>query len=279
VPVSEIPCARFDLAKTLGSGQVFHWFLEGETFSGLIGTELVSLRQVGDVLEILRGDDASIARYFALDHPLEEIVNSFPTDVSMSAATEFCQGLRIMRQPAWECLATFITSALKQVPHIRQISLTLRSRYGERIEEGFHTYPTPGALADAGEAALREAGLGFRAKNLAGAARMVAEGQIDLEKLRALPANELREELCRLPGVGEKVANCVLLFAYERLESFPIDVWIERVLRELYFAKKRNVTSKRLRDFSASYFGPYGGYAQQYLFHHARLTMKKRAEK
>ena len=105
---------------------------------------------------------------------------------------------------------------------------------------------------------------------------MIADGKMDLENLRHLPTAELRKELCRLPGVGEKVANCVLLFAYERLESFPIDVWIERVLRELYFAKKRKVTLQRLRDFSATYFGPYAGYAQQYLFHHARLTMKKR---
>ena len=81
-------------------------------------------------------------------------------------------------------------------------------------------------------------------------------------------------ELCKLPGVGEKVANCLLLFAYERLRAFPIDVWIGRVLRETYFKGKRNVTPKRLRDFSQSYFGDYGGYAQQYLFHHARMRKK-----
>jgi N-glycosylase/DNA lyase len=87
-----------------------------------------------------------------------------------------------------------------------------------------------------------------------------------------------REELCRLPGVGVKVANCALLFGFGRLRSFPIDVWIERVLRETYFQKKRRITAKRLRDFAASYFGEFGGYAQQYLFHHARKTRGRRVE-
>ena len=277
VTVTEISCSHFDLTRTLESGQVFHWFRTDEIFSGLISQELVSLRQRGDSLQLLEGDAEIVARYFALDHPLPEIVATFPDDPSLRAATQFCRGLRIMRQEPWECLATFITSALKQVPHIRQISLDLRRRYGKPIAENFHAYPAPATLAAAGETALRESRLGFRAKNLAGAARMIANGEMDLENLRTLPTSELRRELCRLPGVGEKVANCVLLFAYERLEAFPIDVWIERVLRELYFAKKRKVTSQRLRQFSATYFGPYAGYAQQYLFHHARMTMKKRA--
>ncbi len=272
-----IACPFFDLAKTLESGQVFHWFRNEATFSGLIGEELVELRQDGGQLEILQGQPETVSRYFALDHPLEEIVATFPQDDVLGPAAEFCHGLRIMRQEPWECLATFITSALKQVPHIRQISLDLRRRHGKEISAEFHAYPTPEALATAGETALRESRLGFRAKNLAGAARMIADGQISLELLRKFPTDELRRELCRIPGVGEKVANCVLLFAYERLEAFPIDVWIERVLRDLYFAKKRKVTSERLRHFAATYFGPYAGYAQQYLFHHARLTLKRRA--
>lgn len=196
----------------------------------------------------------------------------------MDAARDFCRGMRIIRQEPWECVATFITSAMKQVPHIRQISLTLRERYGEPIGPSLHAYPTPEKLASAGEAELRNAKLGFRAKNLALAARMIANGTVDLRSIRSLPTSEARVELCRLPGVGEKVANCVLLFAYERLEAFPIDVWIERVLRELYFKRKRNVTTRRLREFAAEYFGPFAGYAQQYLFHHARKTLKKRRD-
>jgi N-glycosylase/DNA lyase len=233
------------------------------------------IEQRGETL-LLDSDAAQIAaRYFALDHPLPEICASFPADPAMTAAAQFCRGLRIVRQPAWECVATFITSAMKQVPHIAQISHTLRRRFGRRLAcasgEVF-AYPTPEAIARLDEAALRACALGFRAKNLLGAARMIADGKVDLAQIARLDDTEARAELCRLPGVGEKVANCALLFGFERVRAFPIDVWIERVLRQLYFPRKRKVTTQRLRTFTAEYFGPYGGYAQQYLFHHARKT-------
>ncbi len=105
---------------------------------------------------------------------------------------------------------------------------------------------------------------------------MIAEGAVDLAQVARLDDAAARAELCRLPGVGEKVANCALLFGFERVRAFPIDVWIERVLRELCFQRKRKVTVQRLRAFAAEYFGPYGGYAQQYLFHHARKTWRGR---
>jgi N-glycosylase/DNA lyase len=124
------------------------------------------------------------------------------------------------------------------------------------------------------EADLRACALGYRARNLLGTARMIAAGEVDLNAIRAMPDDAARAELCRLPGVGEKVANCVLLFAYERVRAFPIDVWIERVLRENYFRGKRKVTAGRLREFSRDYFGEFGGYAQQYLFHHARSARR-----
>jgi N-glycosylase/DNA lyase len=134
------------------------------------------------------------------------------------------------------------------------------------------TYPQPERLAEASEAELRTCKLGYRAKNLLGTARMIAGGEVDLRRIEKMDDESARAELCRLPGVGEKVANCALLFGFGRLAAFPIDVWIERVLREIYFKRKRKVTAKRLRDFSAEYFGPHGGYAQQYLFHHARKS-------
>ncbi len=119
---------------------------------------------------------------------------------------------------------------------------------------------------------MRECALGYRARNLLGTARRVSSGEVDLESWRNLPDDELRAQLCELPGVGAKVANCVMLFAYERLRAFPIDVWIERVLRQKYFPHRRKVTAEKLRAFCDSYFGEHGGYAQQYLFHHARKT-------
>ena len=265
----------FDLEATLGCGQVFHWVREGAGWLGAVGDAAVYVEQRGGRVFVPAGLEESAARYLALDHPLAEIRATFPDDPAMAAAARFCRGLRIVRQPAWECVATFITSSLKQVAHIAQISHTLRRRFGARLEwEGreLFAYPTPEALARRSEAELRACALGFRAKNLLGAARMIAEGAVDLAQVARMDDAAARAELCRLPGVGEKVANCALLFGFGRLRAFPIDVWIERVLRELYFQRKRKVTTQRLRAFSADYFGPFGGYAQQYLFHHARKT-------
>ena len=244
----------------------------------MIGDFPCHVEQRGDQLLVPSGTEALVRHYFALDHPLTEICATFPDDAAMNAARDFAAGMRILRQPAWECLATFITSAMKQVAHISQISHTLRRRYGQAHEgpdEPLYSYPTAERIAALDESDLRACALGFRAKNLRNAARMVASREVDLEAIATLDDDAARAQLCRLPGVGEKVANCALLFGFGRLRAFPVDVWIDRILRHIYFPKKRNVTPKKLRDFSAKYFGPYAGYAQQYLFHHARLTWRR----
>ena len=271
----------FDLALTLECGQVFHWEREGAGWIGVIGDQPAYVEQRAGDLLMTEGTEKLVRHYFALDHPLAKICASFPDDPAMQAAREFCRGMRIVRQPAWECVATFITSSMKQVAHIAQISHTLRRRYGKRVDwngRELFAYPTPEALARLREEDLRACALGYRAKNLLGAARMVAAGEVDLLAVAGMDDDAARAELCRLPGVGEKVANCALLFGFERVRAFPIDVWIERALRAIYFPRKRRVTTGHLRDFSATYFGPYGGYAQQYLFHHSRKTWHKRAD-
>lgn len=309
----EVPAANFELVQTLNSGQVFHWKEIGQGFYGTIADRAVYVEQRGATLAVAmeggaprgRRDKHSNARkgprpgrtattswegltpasvvkvvrhYFALDHPLDNICASFPCDPVMNAARDFCHGLRIIRQPKWECLATFICSSMKQVAHIRGISRALRERYGVKKEicgQTVFSFPSAQRLADTSEDRLRECGLGYRAKNLLGTAKRVAAAEVNLDAGKELADDELREQLCQLPGVGAKVANCVMLFAYERLKAFPIDVWIERVLREKYFSRKRKLTRQMLDEFAANYFGPHGGYAQQYLFHHARMTQKK----
>src|SRR5882724_5526008 len=277
----EISSPDFDLAMTLDSGQVFHWERIGDGFVGAIADYAVHVEQDGDVLKAKMEGGAPatpgsrelappvvelVKHYFALDHPLAAICASFANDPAMSAARHFCRGLRIIRQPKWECLSTFICSSMKQVAHIRQISKALCERFGvaRKIDNYVvHTFPSAARLARSSEMELRKCALGYRAKNLLATAQLVSSGVIDLEGSSTLSDVDLRKKLCELPGVGAKIANCVMLFAYERLRAFPIDVWIERVLTEKYFPRKGKVTEQRLRAFSETYFGKHGGYAQQ----------------
>ena len=289
----EIPSPDFDLEKTLNSGQVFHWEKIDNGFAGTIGDRAVYVEKRGEVLRVEAKGEASaspvsrehpspvkelVGNYFALDHRLAEICGSFPNDAAMNAAREFCRGLRIIRQPKWECLATFICSSMKQVAHIRQISSALRRRFGDarKIQnQVIYTFPSSDRIAASSEKELRECALGYRAKNLLATSRLIAKGDVDLYAMSMLSDVDLLAKLCELPGVGAKVANCVMLFAYERLRAFPIDVWIERVLREQYFPRARKLNASRLQTFTGKYFGEHGGYAQQYLFHHARMSKRK----
>jgi len=167
---------------------------------------------------------------------------------------------------------------MKQVAHIRQISRGLRQRFGEKKQIDEHevfSFPSAARLARKSETELLQCGLGYRAKNLLATAKRIDSGEADLNSWSTLSDGELRERLCQLPGVGIKIANCAMLFAYERIAAFPIDVWIERVLRQNYLARRRTVTGQIMAEFAADHFGRYGGYAQQYLFHHARMTRKR----
>src|SRR5947207_5210611 len=194
VKLTTIRAPDFDLAMTLDSGQVFHWEKTGKGFVGTIGDQAVYVEQRGETVRIAMEGGAPatpgsqelappvkelIERYFALDHPLAEICASFPDDPIMGTARNFCRGLRIIRQPKWECLATFICSSMKQVAHIRQISHALRREFGESRQIGnltLHTFPTAEGISDVSEKQLRECALGYRAKNLLTTAQRVAYG-------------------------------------------------------------------------------------------------------
>ncbi|MGY8641264.1 MAG: DNA-3-methyladenine glycosylase 2 [Verrucomicrobiales bacterium] len=293
----------FDLAATLNSGQVFHWNEHSHNshsgFLGTIGDAPTFLAQIGDnqIFTIQQGpfDESTgldrnaenrhhdpigsvhrtnpVASYLALDQADADIRATFPqNDPFFDSALNYCPGLRILHQPMWECLATFITSSLKQVAHIRDISLTLRCNHGTRHEflgEELFSYPAPAALAEAGEAKLRACALGYRAKSLHLTATAIADGSINLAELDSIEDHaEAVKFLCQFHGVGEKIANCALLFGANRLGAFPIDVWIERVLRQGY---RKRVKGAKLQRWAEGYFGPYAGYAQQFLFHYGRV--------
>ena len=177
---------------------------------------------------------------------LEEILETFPDDEPMNRAVAACRGLRILRQEPWECLASFILSATKQIVQIRQIVAQLCDCYGDKISPGFETsgslsrtFPTAEKIAGLTGEGFRNCRMGFRAPNLLAAARHIAEGKLELETLRHMSYEHARTELMNLRGVGAKIADCVLLFAYGFDSAFPVDVWVERALQTLYFPRRR----------------------------------------
>jgi N-glycosylase/DNA lyase len=264
-----IECPELDLGLTLNSGQAFHWLPAGSGYEGCIGNRPYRLRQEGNLLHFRGGDEATLRHYLALDHDLEAIRSSVASHPVCRTAAIACRGLRILRQPHWECLATFILSPMKQVAHISKMSLALRANHGKKLRGSkVPAFPDPSVLASLSENDLRRCGLGFRAKHLLETSKRVASGEFLPENIATLPTEEARKALCSLPGIGRKVANCILLFSYERLESVPVDVWIGRILES--FRKRKAGSLVELERYGERLLGPYAGYIQQYLFHQAR---------
>src|SRR6201987_1330107 len=199
-----IPGAGIDLEKTLECGQVFHWTRRQAGFIGTIGETPSYLEQVESDLLVPEHHQTVVPRYLALDHSIDVIEASFPEDPAIKAAIRFSRGIRIIRQPIWECLATFLTSPMKQISHIRSISLAVRQRFGQAVRLGsleLHVFPTPEAIAACDLNDLLACRLGFRARNVLATARMVAANEIRLEELSSLPNAEARQILRRCPGV------------------------------------------------------------------------------
>ncbi|HRT10139.1 MAG TPA: DNA glycosylase [Candidatus Paceibacterota bacterium] len=268
----------YDLAATLDSGQVFRWRPTAGQWVGVVGARWVALAsEPGAIVARTAVPCASwdwLADYLQIQTDLEAVLRAFPDDEPLRRAVAACRGLRLLRQDPWECLASFILSSTKQIVQIRQIIDRLCRHFGEPLavppgHAPAFAFPSPDRLARTTEARLRGCKMGFRAPYLLAAAKRVASGQTDLEALRRLPLAEARSRLMELPGVGRKIADCVLLFAYGFPEAFPVDVWILKALRELYFPRRR-VSPKVLQQFAAAHFGPWAGYAQQYLFHYIR---------
>ena len=277
------PVRDYDLGATLESGQAFRWNPVDGGWNGVIHDRWVHLRADEFSITAEAAQPVSdwnwLTHYLQIQLNLAAVVTSFPSDEPIRAAVSACRGLRLLRQDPWECLASFILSSTKQIVQIRQIVSVLCERFGEPLPAApqyapAFGFPSPARLARASEAELRACKMGFRAPYLLETARSVTEGFIDLERLRELPVEDARHELVKLPGVGRKIADCVLLFAYGFQSAFPVDVWVIKALQKLYFPRRR-ASAKRLRHFSETHFGPNAGYAQQYLFHYMRTKHGK----
>lgn len=274
--------ADYDLAQTLTSGQAFRWTFREGAWEGVVHSRWVRLlsssrsiaAQTAEPIE----DWAWLEDYLQIRMDLGPVLATFPADEPMRLAVGACRGLRLLRQEPWECLASFILSSTKQIVQIQQVIAMLCERFGKpvRVASGrppAYSFPSAENLAGASELELRACKMGFRAPYLQAAARAVAGGTLDLRALASMSTDQARAELLQLPGVGRKIADCVLLFAFGFQDAFPVDVWVARALRELYFPGKK-VNARALQQFSDSYFRPYAGYAQQYLFHYLRIALR-----
>ena len=357
-----------DLDSTLFSGQAFRWRRDGGWFHGVVFGNVVKMRPAADGVEFSCAPDSERAMepllrdYLGLGADLDQIYAAIANDDRLRSAVRRYRGMRILRQEPWECLVSFICSSYSNIPRITRNVEDLCASLGRPVGTGDHArsiFPNPQELAEAGEQHLRGLGLGYRAKSLAATSRAIADGALDLITLREATYEDALEALMALPGVGDKVANCVLLFSLDKLEAFPVDVWVRRAVQEWYFdgripgkgtpmsqrdgsmpgkgttvpqkddgmpskgstvpqkdgsmpgkgstvpqkdgrmpgkgstvpqedgsmpgkgtavSQKRGATisQKKVRLWAQDHFGPYAGYANQYLFHDRRLQGKGR---
>ncbi len=279
-----LPISDYDLDSTLGCGQAFGWERDADGWTGAIKGRWVRLTSVCGGIKVQLAqtvrDLSWVTDCLQTNVNIREIIATFPkNDEQLRGAVKTCVGLRLVRQDPWECLASFILSSTKQIVQIRQIVCTLSERHGSSVivpsgEKARFAFPTASQLAMLSEVDLRACRMGFRAPYLLAAARRTVSGEINLSAIGRMELSLAREELMKLDGVGEKIADCVLLFAYDFPTAFPVDVWVRRVLTQFYF-HGRKVNNHRLRCFIEKHFGLNAGYAQQYLFHHVRMTSGK----
>lgn len=251
----------FNIKKNADSGQAFRIT---EIISGkwrfVAGNKVLYLDETNPLIP-----EGFWTEYFDLAEDYEKFRNAIPKeDEFLTKAAEYGEGIRILRQDPWEMLITFIISQRKNIPAIKSSVEAICSRYGSLIEgdAGVHAFPSPEQLVAATEDELRACSLGYRVPYIMKAARMVCEGGIDLEALNAAEDEELMEKLLSVPGVGPKVANCVRLFGYHRIDAFPVDVWIARVIEEQYGG-----------NFPFELYKGFGGVIQQYMFYYGRTGM------
>lgn len=295
-------------------GQCFRWNIEKDgSYTGVVGNNVLNVKKANSDIIITGMCEKNIKElckeYFDLDTNYEVIKETLSqVDNNLKISIKYGQGIRILNQDTWEALISFIISANNNIPRIKGIIERISQKYGKEISwknKEYYTFPTSEELSRASVADLRELGLGFRDVRVFETTRMVNNKIIDIYNLEKIKeTNKLRDELLKYPGVGPKVADCIMLFSMKRLEVFPIDVWVKRVMTELYgneinkcggkasnllrvgtepyngekknISKKINPNNKLILKFAQRKFGKIAGLAQQYLFYWRRELEKRK---
>ena len=267
---------QFSLDQTLGCGQVFRWDkTEAGWWYGVVGRHVIKIRQDSQKLTFEGASVPFITQYFSLDTDLQPILETIDRDPFIDSAIRRCTGLRLIRQPKWECLISYICSTNSNIPMIRRRIGTIAEQFGrEIIFEGkkYYAFPEPSAITCAGGKALAECRLGYRTPYVFNTACAIGNIKQWEETITSMAFETARRELMKLSGVGPKAADCVLLFAFQKYEAFPVDVWIRRIMQQHYIrnlSTTSGLTAREydcIRRFAREHFGEYCGYAQEYLY-------------
>lgn len=273
----------FELRDIFECGQCFRWNKQEDgSYTGVFKNNVLNVKKNKDEI-IFEGIceneiQQTVENYFDLNRNYEKIKGQLSKiDQNMKKSIEYGNGIRILNQDLWETIISFIISANNNIPRIKGIIERLSEKYGDEIkykENKYYTFPTPEQLKNVTVEEYRKLGLGFRDIRLYETTKMILNKQVDIENMKNNPNTiEVREELLKLSGVGPKVADCILLFSdLKRFEVFPIDVWVRRVMNDLYIKNEdeTKVNKKQIEKIANEKFGDLAGLAQQYLFYWRR---------
>lgn len=268
----------FDPKHIFECGQCFRWLRqEDNSYTGVVQEKVINIRKENDLIVFDNTNKEDFENiwfdYFDLGRDYTEIKDKLRVmDEYLEKAIEFGRGIRILQQDGWEMLISFIISANNRIPMIQRAIGNLSERYGKFIGEyrgkRYYAFPTPKELSQASVENIRACQTGFRDKYIKGVVDYVMENNEDVLAYRKLNTDECIKELIKFNGVGPKVADCIALFGMQKYDTFPVDVWVKRVMEEFYV--EDNLSLKKIREFSLDKFGDLAGFSQQYLFYYAR---------
>lgn len=285
-----------DLEHTFSCGQAFRWREENGWYYGLIGDLLVRMKKKAatyparTILEIGHPEGAdprkvkeSVWSLLRLDDDYNKVIKAISEDEYIREAVAAYPGLRLLRQDPWECLISYLCSAMANICQISANIERICRLYGERRElDGVvrYTFPGPEVLSRVKATEIRACKVGFRANYITKTARRIADLGVDLKELRDRSYSEARDFLLSFKGVGNKIADCVLAFSLDKVNAFPVDRWIRRAMLERYgeetagenYVDEENVSDRMIRKFAGRYFGGYAAYAQEFIFYYRRTV-------
>ena len=274
-------CA-INVENSINSGQVFLWKKNGDYWDGVNGQDILRIDKNG----IIKSYQNLKTDFFRKNDKLDDIIKSISKDKTVKKAVKKYLGLRILKQDPFQCLISFIISSNSNIQKIKTSLENISKKFGIKIEfenQEFFLFPKPRELSKASINEIRSCGVGYRAKFIKDAANMIFSKEIDFESLKKSKYFETKKSICSIPGVGNKVADCVMLFSLNKLESFPLDRWMIRILEKYYLnefhLETKTITEKQydiLHEKIVNHFGPYAGYAQQFLFKMERDNYQKK---